>query len=195
MKEVLHKIKENRVFIDSVFLVLITIIISISMFRKNADIYLDDGSQHLMRAYGSYQSIKQNGTDNIISNFANGFGYSWNLFYGPLSTYCIIVISMILNSFNLGFKIALSLIFLIAGLCMYKLVENITDNKNAGLLSAVIYITSPYFFTDIYTRHAVGEAMSFIFIPLVFLGLYNLFNTEKNHYYLIFGTVRIDFVT
>lgn len=32
-----------------------------------------------------------------------------------------------------------------------------------------------------------GEAISFIFIPMVFLGLYNLFNTEKNHYYLIFG--------
>lgn len=32
-----------------------------------------------------------------------------------------------------------------------------------------------------------GEAVSFIFIPMVFLGLYNLFNTEKNHYYLIFG--------
>ena len=29
--------------------------------------------------------------------------------------------------------------------------------------------------------------MAFIFLPMVFLGLYNLFNTEKNHYYLVFG--------
>lgn len=32
-----------------------------------------------------------------------------------------------------------------------------------------------------------GECMAFVFLPMVFLGLYNLFNTEKNHYYLIFG--------
>ncbi len=32
-----------------------------------------------------------------------------------------------------------------------------------------------------------GELLAFVFIPMVFLGLYHLFNTEKNHYYLIFG--------
>ena len=36
-----------------------------------------------------------------------------------------------------------------------------------------------------------GECMAFVFIPLVFLGLYNLFNTEKNHYYLIIGTAGL----
>lgn len=33
-----------------------------------------------------------------------------------------------------------------------------------------------------------GECFAFVFIPMVFLGLYNLLNTEKNHYHLIFGT-------
>lgn len=115
MKKLLHKIKENRIIVDIILLFIVTIIISVPMFNKNADIYLDDGSQHLMRAYGTYQTIIQNGNNgNVISSFANGFGYSWNLFYGPLSTYLIILISIIVSSFNLGFKFVLSIIFFVS---------------------------------------------------------------------------------
>ena len=40
-------------------------------------------------------SIKKDGLfPNIISSFANNFGYSWNLFYGPLSTYGIIFFNL-----------------------------------------------------------------------------------------------------
>lgn len=63
----------------------------IPQFSPKADIYLDDGSQHLMRAYGTYQTMLQNGNCNVLANFSNGFGYSWNLFYGPFSTDCVIL--------------------------------------------------------------------------------------------------------
>lgn len=183
----LHKIKENRIVIDFLIMFLIAFILIIPMLNKKTDIYFDDGSQHLMRAFGSYKSIIQNGTDTIISNFANGFGYSWNLFYGPLSEYFIMIMGIFFGSFNFGFKIAILLIMFASACMMYKLIFEITENHNTSLLSGIIYITSPYFFTDIYIRHAIGECMTFIFIPMVALGLYNLFNTEKNHYYLIFG--------
>lgn len=191
MEKFRQRIKENRIIVDIVCIFLVTLILSVPMFNKNTDIYLDDGSQHLMRAFGTYQSIKQNGTANVISNFTNGFGYSWNLFYGPGSSHLIIFLSMIFGSFNFGFKLAFFIIMFFAGICMYKFVKELTDNKNTGLLAGIIYITSPYFFTDIYVRHASGEALAFVFIPMVFLGLYNLFNTEKNHYYLIFGVVGL----
>lgn len=190
MKKLLQRMKENRIVVDIFAIFLVTVILMIPKFNKNTDIYLDDGSQHLMRALGSYQSMKQNGTSNVISNFANSFGYSWDLFYGPLSTYLIIIFGMIFSSFNIGFKVALWGIMFAAGACMYKLICEMTEKKNVALLGAIIYVTSPYFFTDIYVRHAIGEACGFVFIPLVFLGLYNLFNTEKNHYYLILGAAR-----
>lgn len=195
IKEFIGKINKNRLAIDIICIFFVAILISMPLMRKNIDIYLDDGSQHLMRAYGTYQSIKQNGTGTVISDFVNNFGYSWNLFYGPLSSYSIILMSCIVGSFNMGFKIILFLIILLAGLLMYKFIIKMLDNNDVALLSSVIYMISPYFFTDIYVRHAIGEAISFVFIPMVFLGLYNLFNTEKNHYYLIFGAVRLDIVT
>ena len=187
MKKNLERIKPKRIVIDIICILLVTIFLSIPMMRKNTDIYFDDGSQHLMRAYGTYQSIKQNGTGMVISDFANKFGYSWNLFYGPLSTYAIIMVSLIFDSFNIGFKLVMCLIIFLSGLFMYKFISEMLENNDIALLSSVCYMISPYFFTDIYVRHAIGECLSFIFMPMVFLGLYNLFNTEKNHYYLIFG--------
>lgn len=190
MKKLLHMMKENRIVIDVLVIFFVALILAFPIFNKNTDIYLDDGSQHLMRAWGSYNSLKQNGTANVISSFGNGFGYSWDLFYGPLSTDLIIVFGMIFSSFNIGFKVAFAVIIFAAGAFMYKFICEMTENKNTALLAAIIYVTSPYFFTDIYVRHAIGEACGFVFIPLVFLGLYNLFNTEKKHYYLIFGATR-----
>lgn len=163
MKKLLHNIKENRSVVDIVCLLFVALILSIPMFRFNHDIYLDDGSQHLMRAYGSYQSMKQNGNSNIISNFVNGFGYSWNLFYGSLSTDFIIMISLTFGGFNVGFKISMALTFFLAGSLMYKFVKEMTDNRSTACLAGIIYMTAPYFFTDIYVRHAVRRS-SIIYI-------------------------------
>ena len=62
---------------------------------------------------------------------------------------------------------------------MYSFVSKLTHNKVTGTLSAILYITMPYHLTDMYIRNAIGEFLSYIFIPLVFLGLYKLFQKEK----------------
>lgn len=155
LKKMLHKISQNKLLTDMLLILIISLILSIQLLNKNIDIYLDDGSQHLMRAYGTYQSIIQFGNDNIISNFVNGFGYSWNLFYGPFSTYFIILMGIICGAFNIGFKIVMFLVLFLAGIMMYKFVYEMTENNNTALLAGIIYIASPYFFTDIYVRHAM----------------------------------------
>ena len=191
MKKLLHKMKENKSIVHIVIIFMVSFCLMIPMVHRNTDIYYDDGSQHLMRAYWTYKSLVQDGSIEIISKFTNGFGYSWNLFYGPLSVFLIILFGMLFGTFNLGFKFTLFVIVFLSGISMYKFVFELTEKENTSLLSGIIYMTSPYFFTDIYTRHALGECMSFIFIPMVFLGLYNLFNTEKNHYHLILGAVGL----
>jgi len=187
LDKLILKIKENRTVFDCFVILIVALILVIPMLNKKTDIYLDDGSQHLMRAYWSYKSLAQNGSSSVISSFANGFGYSWDLFYGPLSAYLIIIMGVAFGSFNIGFKITIYLIMFLAAIMMYKLIFEVVENENTALLAGIVYMTSPYFFTDIYVRHAMGECMAFLFIPMVALGLYNLFNTEKNHYYLIFG--------
>jgi asparagine N-glycosylation enzyme membrane subunit Stt3 len=76
---------------------------------------------------------------------------------------------------------------------MYFFVKKITNDKNVGVLASVIYMIMPYHLNDMYIRSALGEFLSFIFIPLVFLGLYNLKNKEKNQWTLVIGAVRFDY--
>ncbi len=190
MKEKLKSLKNKRNIIDVLLILIVTIVLSIPLLLKNCNVYYDDGIQHIARAFGTFESIK-NGNFNIIQSFTNNFGYSWNLFYGPLTTYGVIAINYILNNFILSYKVFELLFLFISGITMYKLLHNMTSNRNIALLSAIIYISAPYHLTDLYTRNALGEFASFAFIPLVFLGLYNLFNTDDNNYYLAIGAIGL----
>ena len=76
MKKILQKYK----FFLIIFI--IAVIVSIPLFWKDLDVYYDDGIQHIARAYATYISILNGEHTEVLSSLANGFGYSWDLFYG-----------------------------------------------------------------------------------------------------------------
>ena len=186
------KILKNRNLIDILILVLVGLFLCIPLLNSNLDIYYDDGIQHIARAFGTKDSILQNGIfANIIPMFSNNFGYSWNLFYGPLSTWGIIIIELIIKNYIIAYKLFCFICLVLSGYYMYKFLLKLVENKNVALLTGIFYMSFPYHLTDLYLRNALGEFVSFIFIPLVFLGLYNLFYTEDNHYYIAIGAIGL----
>lgn len=196
MREKIKKVIKETDFIYYMCMVIVACILAIPILNEHLDVYWDDGVQHIARAFGTLDSIEEQGIfPNVISDFTNGFGYSWNLFYGPLSTYGIILMNFICKNFVTAYKIFSFMCFIFSGIFMYKFVMSVTKNSNTSLLAAVVYLTFPYHLTDWYVRNALGEFMSFMFVPLVFLGLYQLLNTTENHYYLAFGAIRTYFNT
>lgn len=190
MKE---KILKYRNLIDVLIIIFVTCLIGIPLLKSNLNIYYDDGIQHIARALGTEEALVYNKLfPNIISSFSNGYGYSWNLFYGPLSVYGLLLINLLTKNFVVSYKIFIFICMALSGFCMYKFIKEISGNRNVGILSSILYMSFPYHLTDMYTRNALGEYVSFIFIPLVFLGLYKLFFTENNKKScsLIIGTVR-----
>ena len=75
---------------------------------------------------------------------------------------------------------------------MYICVNSITKNKAIACISATLYMLMPYHLNDMYIRNALGEFLSYIFIPLVFYGLYKLLHKEKSSYFLCIGAVRFN---
>lgn len=174
-------------------IILITaLIVSIPLFWKNLDVYSDDGIQHLIRGFLTSNSVKANENTNVLNRLANGFGYSWNLFYGPFSSFSIVLLNFITNNIIVAYKLLAFLGLFLSGLTMYFFLKKLTFDKNIGTLGAMLYVTMPYHLTDLYVRNALGEFLSYIFLPLVFLGLYNLFNKEKKDWLLVIGSVRIN---
>ena len=78
---------------------------------------------------------------------------------------------------------------------MYCFVSRLTKSKETGTLAAILYMLMPYHLNDMYIRNALGEFLSYIFIPLVFLGLYKIFQKEKGGWILCIGAVRFNFNT
>ncbi len=184
MKERVLKLLKNNYFI----IILISLMLSCPLIVKGL-VIAHDSVYHVSKAIGTVLSVKEGQfLPYIISNFANGFGYSWNLFYPPISTYGVIFFRIFSNSYINGVKLLLVATIILSGIFMYNLMYDITKNKMIALLSAIIYITAPYRLTVIYIRMAIGEIISFVFIPLVFHGLYNIFNQNcKKHWYLVIG--------
>lgn len=164
-----------------IFIIIISIIISIPLFSSRYDIYIDDGIQHICRIMGTYQSIMEGQKLPVImSNFCNSFGYSWNLFYSPITAYIPLLFHFITSSFVLDIKLFMLFVTILTGISMHECIYTITKNKWMSLLGSIIYILAPYRLTDMYIRMALAEFTSFIFIPMVFQGLYIMFHEENN---------------
>lgn len=182
-------IEKHKNLISILIIIVIGLYLGIPLFNKYLNVYYDDGIQHIARAYGQKESNTFMG--NVIISFTNGFGYSWNLFYGPLSSFGIILLHTITNNYINAYKLLLLLCMILSGISMYIFIKATSKNHNTALLASIIYMAFPYHLTDMYIRNALGEYISFCFIPLVFLGLYNLLKTDKNSYHFIIGMVGL----
>lgn len=189
MTKLLNKIKDNKEYLC---ILLISIIVCIPLMNKNINIYRDDGIQHVCRLIGTYQTIKSGEMlPMIMSNLCNNFGYSWNIFYSPLTAYAPLIFKIFNFTFTNCLKIFMFAVTLLSGITMYTFMMNVTKNKNVSLLSSILYVLAPYRITDMYIRIAVAELASFVFIPIIFDGLYSVLKEEKLSFKLIWGTVGL----
>ena len=174
-----------------IILIVVAAIICIPLLNNKEDVYLDDGIQHIARAYSTQMAIENEESTKVLSNLTNGYGYSWDLFYGPLSTMGLLLTNALMSSWVNAYKLLLFICLILSGITMFKFVQRITDDKNVAGLAGVLYMTMPYHLTDMYIRNALGEYVSFIFFPLVFLGMYNIFHKDKKDYSLVIGAVGL----
>lgn len=184
-------INEHRRIVNFVLILIVGLYLCIPLFNKNLNVYVDDGIQHIARAYGTEEALKTTFMGNVIPSFSNGYGYSWNLFYGPLTTYGLMFIGIITKNYVVAYKIFAFIILIGSGLAMHKFLYTYSKNADTAALGAIIYMAFPYHMTDLYIRNALGEYISFLFIPMVFTGLYNLFYTEDKTYHLSIGAIGL----
>ncbi len=178
----MQKIKDllkNEKYYSVIIILIASIFVCVPLMSKNIDMTYDDGIQHICRLMGTYQSL-QEGQTKIMSNFCNGFGYSWNIFYSPLTAFLPLIFKLIGASFAGCIKLFMFANVFLSGYFMYICAKKITKNTNIAILSAIFYVLAPYRLTDMYIRNAIAELTSFTFLPLVFLGLYNIFEDSEN---------------
>ena len=148
---------------------------------------------HTSRVVGTITAIAEGQLIPAIDmNLINGFGFSINLFYGVLFTYSSVLFSIVVNNVAIGIRIVVFLSVLLSAITMYNFVKCVSKSEKMSLVVSLIYLFAPYRLSIIYTRFAAGEMLTFVFLPLIFHGLYNLFKGDgKKHYLVAIGVAGI----
>lgn len=191
IKKMIKKAYNNRfVNIYTLLIIVFSIIVGIK-FLERGYISGDDTMFHLANIIAKKNSIF-NVIDKVLPEIANDFGYGIGLFYPRLPHVIGGIIYFIISKFGFGvfsaIKIIKILLIFFAAFNMYLLSSKLFNSNRVGVISSVLYITTGYFFVDIYQRDALNESFLFVFIPLVILGLYYLFVEQK---YMKFHTCFI----
>ena len=115
----------------------------------------------------------------MATSTLNGYGYA-----NPLC-YCELFLTLPALLYNLWlplrtcYQAYVFAVTLAACLCSYACFAKITASRRLGLLGAALYTLSAYRLVCVYFRAAVGEYTAISFLPLVLLGVYNLYTEEK----------------
>ena len=187
----IKQIKENK-WIHYILIIVIGIILSISL--SNIQIRdTHDGSLHMLRLLGTVDTLEIGQFPPLMNqNYCNGVGYSMNLFYPPLVTYLPLLIKIFTASYMTTLKIFGGICIIASGFTMYQYIYKVTNKRAIALFASIFYMIAPYKLANVYKRFAIGEFTAMVFIPWVFLGLYNLFKQDgKKHYYIAIGAIGL----
>lgn len=151
-----------------------------------------DGIHQIVRLYYFDQAVRDGQIPpRWAGGLENGFGY-------PLFIFSYHMPWIIAEPFHiLGFsvvdsiKITFILGFVLSGITMYFFQKELFG-RLAGATGAVIYLFTPYRFSNIFVRAAIGDATAFIFPPLLFLSVYKLRAAPKGRWkWIVLGALSL----
>lgn len=121
----------------------------------------------------------------VLPNLVNGFGYGWSIFYPPLTYDLTWLFSAAGLSITDSVKLVHFLAIVLSGLFTYVLMLRVTARRDVALLAAVLYMTAPYRLVDLYIRNAYAESFAFVFLPVIFLGVYEIFHGRATRWWIL----------
>lgn len=180
------KIEKDKI-IPIIVLAIVTFIASVP-FMRNSITFGDDLIYHLGRIEGIKFGIESGQLPvTIYPEHLSGHGYLASL-YPNLFLYIPALLRLCNVSLVTAYNSFIILINIATTMCAYIAGKKISKSTYAGTLCAVFCTLSPYRIYNITYRAAVGEGLAMIFLPIVILGFYELFNeNKKSIIYLVIG--------
>ena len=171
------------------WIIIIGLFLSMPLISRNF-VLGDDSLYHVANIDALSEAIKNFNFTKIAPIIAGDLGYGGAIFYPKLPHFCLALINIVLSVLNIGPKVAVNIgyiiIIILSGIFMYKLLKMMFKKSNMALLGSAIYITMPYFLSEMFVRSALNEATLYIFIPLVFIGLLYLKDLNIKNFYIYF---------
>lgn len=113
-----------------------------------------------------------------------GYGYFTKAFYPDLVLLPFAFLGIFTGSMFAYYSMIFTFTFL-CGLFMYYAINTIFKKPFVASVSSIIYTFSAYHILDWYHRAALAEAISFTFLPLIFLGMYYIIVGNYKKWYVL----------
>lgn len=115
-----------------------------------------------------------------------GFGYPLFEFTYPFPYYLGEIFNLGGLSLISSVKMVFVLSVLVSGISMFFLAREFFGNFG-GLLSSIFFIFAPYRIVNLYVRGSLGESLSLVFFPLLFLLLVKIYKKPNSFYVVLFS--------
>lgn len=169
---------------------LIAVLSSMPLFTNYLLSSSDDMSFHLMRIEGLAQGLREEIFPVRMQQlWLNGHGYPVSIMYGDFLLYVPALLRLVGFPLQTVFKIYVFMINLATACIAYRCGKRVSGDYKIGLVVSMLYTFSVYRLINLYYRSALGEYTGMAFLPLVFLGLWQLFESsskeERRHSLMI----------
>lgn len=187
MKKIKEYLKIDKFYI---FILVVSVLLMLPLMNN---LYFEghDTGYHIANILAICENLNFHNlfTLKIFPIIANNFGYGAGIFYPQLSH---IVAAFFYNIFSISvftsIKLTNFVVIFLSGIFMYKVMKTITKNNSLSFVASLFYLTAPYKLYDYIVRDALAESFVFVFLPLIFLGVYYLLNKNKKGFYIYFVT-------
>ena len=185
IRHIIDSIATKPKFHFWIFLLVLLLLTAIMMLAYSPLHPGHDFHFHLRRLQALIQAI-DNGTFPYYIDYSaiDGYGYLSKAFYCDIILIPFAIVGLFSNSI-VAYQVMIATMTILCGIFTYWTVNTIYSSKYAATIAAILYTFSYYRLLDVYHRSALGEALSFTFVPIVMLGLYYIIKADYRKWYIL----------
>ena len=174
--------ENERMLLMIIFLTLLT---AAPFYRSDTYVDGDDFYYHMRHLKGIAASLKAGHFPaRILLDWLENYGYGSGFYYPNI--FLTFPALLILCGFHViaAYEIFTTICTFFALLTMFLTIRRISSSEKAAHAGIILYAFAAYRLIDTYYRAALGEIQSFVFLPLIILGLYEIFNDHTERWWI-----------
>lgn len=126
-----------------------------------------------------------------IDELNYGYGYPLFLFNYPLPSMMAVGIHRLGFDYIWSVKLTFALSMILSAVFAYILFAYLWRNRWAGFVGSLFYLYAPIRFLNVYVSATFGNAVAFMFVPLVFYALLKAYRHQANHFTHLAGGLSL----
>lgn len=172
---ILREIQSNKKSQYCIFFVVLVFLTLFMMFCFGSSSSCSgfDFSFHYRRLYTLIDALQHGVYPSFYVDFSNvdGYGYFTKGFYSDIIMIPFAFVGTF-TSVYFAYDLMVFTMTILCGIFMYHIVSVVYKSSYTASIAAILYTFAVYRLYDFYQRGALAEALSFTFLPIVFLGIY-----------------------